>query len=178
MDTLHQSYNDRIFGIMQKHQTETAEMRDMYSKEIDTLRLRIRDIEEQYSAQISTLRKEMSDKSHELENLTDAYNTLNEQKILCDARIHAYMYQNQEFTEDHVFTDKESFKALEKEYEMFNKFFGDEWKKTKKQIRKELLSMSNLTEKEAKPDKEAKTKKKTKNDKPPVEAEGNGASEE
>ena len=32
----------------------------------------------------------------------------------------------------------------EKEYQIFNKFFGDEWKKAKKQIRKDLLNVNNL----------------------------------
>ena len=132
-------------------------MRDAYAKEIDSLRLRIRTVEEEYEEQISALRDAIRDLNEKIQTLTNSYNVLNEQKILCDARIHAYMSQNGEFTADHVFTDKENFAALEREYQIFNKLFGDEWKKAKKQIRKELLSINNLM-----PPKEEKAKKESK----------------
>ena len=162
IDELHKSYSERINDIMQRHQKEVAEMRDAYAKEIDSLRLRIRTVEEEYEEQISALRDTIRDLNEKIQTLTNSYNVLNEQKILCDARIHAYMCKNSEFTEDHVFTDKESFAALEREYQIFNKLFGDEWKKTKKQIRKELLSVNNLMpQKEEKAKKESKKKDKS-----------------
>ena len=162
IDELHKSYSERINDIMQRHQKEVAEMRDAYAKEIDSLRLRIRTIEDEYEDQISALRDAIRELNEEIQTLTNSYNVLNEQKILCDARIHAYMCKNGEFTADHVFTDKESFAALEKEYQVFNKLFGDEWKKAKKQIRKELLSVNNLMpKKEDKAKKESKKKDKS-----------------
>ena len=158
IDELNKKHAERINDIMQRHQNEVAEMRDMYAKEIDSLRLRIRDIEEEYEEQIDALKDAIHELNDEIANLTHAYGVLEEQKVLCDARIHAYMCQNGEFTAEHVFTDKESFKALEREYQVFDKFFGNEWKKAKKQIRKELLSFSNLM-----PKKEEKAKKESKN---------------
>lgn len=168
IDELHKSYGERINDIMQRHQKEVAEMRDTYAKEIDSLRLRIRAIEDEYNGKIATMKAEYEEQisalrdtirglNVEIQTLTNSYNVLNEQKILCDARIHAYMSQNGEFAADHVFTDKENFAALEREYQIFNKLFGDEWKKAKKQIRKELLSINNLM-----PPKEEKAKKESK----------------
>lgn len=172
IDELHKSYGERINDIMQRHQKEISEMRDAYAKEIDTLRLRIRTIEDEYNNkidimkaeyedQVSALRDAIRELNVDIQTLTDSYNALNEQKILCDARIHAYMYKNGEFTNEHVFTDKEGFSALEREYQIFNKFFGDEWKKAKKQIRKDLLNVNNLMpQKEEKAKKESKRKNK------------------
>lgn len=147
IDELHKSYSERITDIMQRHQSEMSDMRNTYAKEIDSLRLRLRNIEDEYNDQISALKSAINELNDEIAQLTYSYNALEEQKVLCDARIHAYMYKNGEFTKDQSFTDRESFKTLEREYEMFNKFFGNEWKKTKKQIRKELLSFSNLRKK-------------------------------
>ena len=163
IDNIHKSYNDRIMEIMQRNQNEMNEMRNIYTKEIESLRTRVRDTEATYSEQIANLKNEVQSRALELQNLTKAYDTICEQKSICDARIHAYMCKNGEFGPDHDFTEKENFEMLEREYETFTKFFGEEWKKTKKRIRKDLLSMKSLKQNEEQPKKKCK-KQKTESD--------------
>lgn len=156
VDDINKSYTSRISDIMQRHDSEVKDIREQFNAETNELRNHLRDTDTKYREQIAALTDEAAQKSSEIEKLTASYAALEEQKIFCDARIHAYMYKNGEFTPEHNFTSKEQFQMLEKEYASFQKFFDGEWKKTKKQIRKELLNMSNLTEKQEKPKKKGK----------------------
>lgn len=156
VDDINNSYTSRITDIMQRHDSEIKDIREQFNTETNALRDHLRDTDAKYREQISALTDEAEQKNSEIEKLTASYAALEEQKIFCDARIHAYMYKNGEFNSEHNFTSKEQFQMLEKEYASFQKFFDGEWKKTKKQIRKELLSISNLTEKQEKPKKKGK----------------------
>jgi hypothetical protein len=48
-------------------------------------------------------------------------------------------------TEADDFTEKETFDVLEKEFEAFERFYNSQWSKTKRKIRKSILSFDNLT---------------------------------
>ena len=51
-------------------------------------------------------------------------------------------------TDDDTYIDKESFDELEREYEAFTKFFKSQWKKSRKNIRKEMLTVKNFKNKD------------------------------
>ena len=67
-----------------------------------------------------------------------------EAKRLAEARLKSYRFKNGDMTEADNFTDKESFDELETELEVFIKFYKEEWRKTKKRIRKDLLNIKNI----------------------------------
>ena len=69
---------------------------------------------------------------------------MTEAKRLAEARLKSYRFKNGDMTEADNFTDKESFDELENELEVFIKFYKDEWRKTKKRIRKDLLNIKNI----------------------------------
>ena len=65
-----------------------------------------------------------------------------EEKLISSAKIKALLSLNGETVDG--FTDKESFDRLEEEYEAFTRFYKLQWRKTKKEIRKKLLSLDAL----------------------------------
>lgn len=111
-------------NLINEHKKSQAELKDDFSK-----------IENEYKNTINDLKD--INKNNELK-LNDEISILNDKLNICNARLHAYKMQlNVENDED--FTTKEGFDQLEKEFDFFYKFFKDEWKKTKKKIRKQLL---------------------------------------
>lgn len=71
-------------------------------------------------------------------NLNKEIEALSDKLNICSAELHACKTQlNMEMGED--FTTREGFLQLENEFNYFYQFFKQEWKKTKKKIRKELL---------------------------------------
>ena len=68
----------------------------------------------------------------------DEINNLKDKLGICLAELHACKTQlNMEINDD--FTTREGFAQLENEFNYFYKFFKQEWKKTKKNIRRQLL---------------------------------------
>ena len=67
---------------------------------------------------------------------------LEREKTLSEARLNALKKECGRFSESDSFTSREQFAELERQYKVFKTFFKEEWKKTKKQIRAELLHSS------------------------------------
>ena len=63
---------------------------------------------------------------------------LTEEKRLLSAQLKSEL-QQRGLTKDMDFTSKENFQELEKEYQAFTRFFQEQWKETKKKIRKDIL---------------------------------------
>ena len=55
------------------------------------------------------------------------------------AELRALRIEHEKLTPSEDFTSKERFAELEHEFEIFNQFFKEQWKLTKKSIRKMLL---------------------------------------
>lgn len=68
-----------------------------------------------------------------------AYETLAEKYRLSNARVHALLHKQGLQISDAQFAAKDSFAELEAEYEAFKRFFAQQWKIAKKEIRKEQL---------------------------------------
>lgn len=61
-----------------------------------------------------------------------------QEKILADARLNALKKEYGELSGED-FTSRENFNEIERQYNIFRSFFKEEWKKTKKRIKREVL---------------------------------------
>lgn len=75
-----------------------------------------------------------------------AYEALQEEKRLLEARVKALRFRKGQVpsAETGAYTDKADFDELEKEYEAFGRYYKRAWKKTKRQIRKEVLTPEEI----------------------------------
>lgn len=144
IDEINKAHEERILAIMKQNEVEIEALRERCNGELGVLRERIKECDEKYMRDMADVKNRYNEKQAALEELENRYSQLSEQKRFCDARIHAYMYKNSEFTASDDFTDKESFALIEEEYELFKKFFDGEWKKTKKRIRSDHLNVKKL----------------------------------
>ena len=74
-----------------------------------------------------------------LEEKQEAIDHLKDDKTFLQAQLHGLRQKNGLITNADDFSSKEQFRELEKEYEAFQRFFEDQWKHTKKAIRKKTL---------------------------------------
>lgn len=148
MENISASYEGRLSEICAEKESEKQEAISRYASECDLSKENMHRMKEMYEEKVQYIISEKEKLEEEMKELNERYDSLCEQKRLCDARIHSYMYKNGEMPDDDSFTDEESFKTLEAEFAAFERFFGREWKKTKKRIRRDILSIDNLKHKD------------------------------
>ena len=76
--------------------------------------------------------------------LSTLHEALQEEKLACEARIKALRLEKGTLPEADDLTTKQGFDALEKEFKAFDRFYRDQWRRTKKKIRKDILNYENL----------------------------------
>ena len=103
--------------------------------------------------QVSRLNEQLADAAHESEcarremkRLADEGERLERERALNAAQLNALKRQYGLFTETDDFTSREQFDELERQYKAFYAFFKEEWKKTKRKIRREVLHSGSRAE--------------------------------
>jgi hypothetical protein len=114
---------------------------DAFNGHINKLLTEKKNAEGRLSEEIATLKEKLADAEKN-------YDALNEAKRLCEARYIAIKYKEGKMSDEDVYTSRDDFYELEAEYECFTKFFKEEWKRTKKQIRRDLLNIKNFKDKD------------------------------
>lgn len=144
IETLNEDHRCKLNEVIEKHDKE---LRDIVEKNNE----RIREINDQLSAErikfkedIAAVTSTLNDKTAEYSALEDRYEALLNEKTLCEAMLRALQIENGLVGEDESLTEKENFEKLEKEYLAFTTFYEQQWKKTKKVIRKKHLKYENL----------------------------------
>lgn len=82
----------------------------------------------------------ISDKDKEIKELKESLAKVEKNRNFISAQLIAFRSENDLLTDLDDYSSKERFAELEKQYFVFEEFFGAEWKKAKKQIRKKYLS--------------------------------------
>lgn len=100
----------------------------------------MRGVNSEFAIKSQNLDERMKQNLARLQETQAKYTTLQEQKAFNDARLTAIRAQYGLKGSIEDYTSKEQIDELEKQYEAFKKFFNTEWKKAKKQIRKEVFS--------------------------------------
>lgn len=128
-DNMIKELENRIIEEANKFSLALKESESAYINKINTLQL-------QYLSEVSRLEKLNANVNNQNESLMEA-------KALSDSRVNALRREYNLITNDEDFTAKISFDELEHQYKVFKTFFKEEWKKTKKNIRKEILRSDN-----------------------------------
>lgn len=160
------AYDDRIYQMLIRHESETREleqemrrrMEDLQTQHakqtrameeemqahIDALNTQIRETAEKAEAQLLSTNSQLSAAQTELRQLLTNYETLTEEKDLCLAQLKAIRISQGDLLESEDFTDQLPFEQLEREFQAFAKFYQKNWSKTKKKIRSQLLNYKYL----------------------------------
>ena len=144
-----------ISAMQQEHSQKMAEMiqhieaqkRDEISKmfnQINALQDNINELMEKNKQDREEAHLELSKRQEQYDKLKKEYDDMEEKRRLAEARLMSYRFKNKDMTAADNFTDKDGFDELENELEVFIKFYKQEWGKTKKKIRKDLLNIKNL----------------------------------
>ena len=147
---------DRICAIRAEHEEQLGSVKSGYESRIAAINEASAKSQETLKAETERIRSSfavsISEKDSRLSELTGAYEAKNAEVAelvyklqSAEARIKGMRAQRGESQGD--FTDKDSFDALEREYIAFTKFYNQECAKAKKQIRKNILNLKNLKDK-------------------------------
>ncbi len=148
-----QSFQDESNAALEKARTEGNLELQATKSRMNNERIQM---QKQYLNEIEILKNEKNSLKEELEEVLETLETVTEEKYILSARLHATTGTSSK-ADLTVFTTEEAFNELEKEKAAYERFFNAAWKKTKKQIRKDLLwSKGDLHQKKAKKLKNAK----------------------
>ena len=136
--------SQRMQELTDKLNAEKHEATTQLMTEITALQNRIAELMESGRLEREAHKKALDACNAKCGKLANDLERTVEAKRLAEARLKSYRFKNGDMTEADNFTDKESFDELETELEVFIKFYKEEWRKTKKRIRKDLLNIKNI----------------------------------
>ena len=136
----------RIVEIIAANEDGVRDIKAAHLREIESYNQRIKDIIEAQRIAEGELLGRISELEERISALRNDYEELCEAKRVCTARYLALKYKEGALEKDDNFTSREDFSELEAEYESFKRFFDEEWKRTKKQIRRDVFSIKNFKE--------------------------------
>ena len=143
ISALQQEYSKKMFEMTQDFEAKKKEELATLFGEIGSLQEKIRELVETNKREHEASVNELNARQAQYDALAKEFESVKETKMLAEARLKSYMYKGGELANSN-YTDKESFDSLENELEVFIKFYKQEWNKTKKRIRKDLLNIKNL----------------------------------
>ena len=145
------SHKEEIDELVKSHTQEMAEITVAHAAEVKEITERtnrqISDIRTQCQSETATIKTECDERTAEIRRTADEevakYRTdndrLTKENTIARAELHALRQKHGIKTDMDDFSSKERFEELEEEYKAFTKLFENEWKKTKKKIRKDIL---------------------------------------
>lgn len=125
------------------HESALEKLRDKHKEELCTIGAahenEITEIKAEWHNEASKLYNTCSAHEQRISELEAEKEKLIEKRRLAEARLVALRHESGLKGEPFDFTTEESFEELEHQLDVFERFFFDEWKKTKKSIRKNLI---------------------------------------
>ena len=89
------------------------------------------------NANIDQANQAVASKNAEVEEMNTRIAAMEDKVTLTEARLNALRKEYKLFTPADDFTEQDKFEEIEHQYNVFKKFFDEEWRKTKKRIRRE-----------------------------------------
>ena len=143
LNTAHQEKVDALNEKIAQMAEEKRQADEEYELAMDKARTEhsehIRSLNEEYTAKTNVLNAKIAKGIEDLNTLNGKYTVLQDEKALISARYKALQLERGQKIDNEQFTSKEGFDELEREYELFRKFFKGAWRKTRKVIRLEQL---------------------------------------
>jgi chromosome segregation ATPase len=143
--------NEQIKKAENEHKAQIEAMQaDMdaltkdYDSRIEKLNDQMKSKENELNSALDTANGKIEQGIMEWKSLKAEYDSLLDEKHMCDARIRALKIKLGVITPDATYTEKEHFDGLEIEFNAFNKFYKKCWNMAKKEIRKDMLNYKTL----------------------------------
>lgn len=135
MSQMQTSYEEKIAKLNEI----SNKWQEKYSQAVDKYNSDMKELKEKMALKEKEHKLAIDEKKDEIKELKKKCKRLDEQKAISDARLNAIRSEYGLMTEKDVFSTKDATDEIEHQYRVFKKFFHTEWRKTKKQIRKEVL---------------------------------------
>ena len=144
IDEIKAEYDERIHQNIIKHEAEMKELEKICNERIAKLNESMQEAIDSLNEKINSMEGELNTSEEKCREIADKYSLLEEEKLVCEARITALLSINGEHADKDAYTDKEGFEELEREYEALGRFFQQKWGVAKKKIRKSYLNLEYL----------------------------------
>ncbi|MDE5942893.1 MAG: hypothetical protein K2H30_01625 [Clostridia bacterium] len=119
------------------HAEEIESLNEINGKRIEDMQSAMRAESERADERYSVLQSEKAEAEKQTLQLSAQFEKLRQDKLLTDAKLNALKKQFGLDTDD--FTTEDRFDELERQYAALKALFKEEWKKSKKKIRREVL---------------------------------------
>lgn len=151
MAALRAEHEREILGIREAHANELdrvntehagelertrAELTEKLDKAVSDARLERTELQRQYSEEAARSKSAFDE---EISKYREDAERLEKENTLVKAQLNGIRHEHGLMTDADDFSSKERFEELEREFEAFYSLFENEWKKTKKKIRKDIL---------------------------------------
>ena len=158
-----EAHASEINTLNEAHAAEVASIREQHAEELERKNGFIEELKAQNASDREAYRAELSRLTAEHQSTVDGLEAANKalleqqeelikEKRLLNARLLALRKEKGLLTAEDEYTSQERFTELEHTFNLFKQFYKDEWNRTKKKIRKELLKPEKA-EKAEKPEK-------------------------
>lgn len=143
-DTVRADYDERIHQMILDHEEEISTLEQDMRQRLDALNVQLQNTIQGLRTQLTDTNAQLASSQAHAEQLLQQFEDLTEQRNLCLAQIKALRLQQGGPAGEEDFTEKEQFEQLEREFEAFAKFYRQNWSKTKRKIRSQLLNYKYL----------------------------------
>ena len=138
--SLEEKHAGEIAALGEKHADEITALRAQHEEYLSAAREETRRQREDYEVRLSAAAEELRARGEEYAALSGRLQEQEEAHMLLMAKYNAVRREHGLFTDADDFTSEDSFGEIERQYKLFRTFFREEWKKTKKRIRKEVFA--------------------------------------
>lgn len=177
VDNLKAEHQATVEKMTADYEDERTRLREANVAISERMTNEIANLKEAHAAKAEELTSKIEQIESELAQTRSEFNDVSSEKCLTEARLKATRAANG-LMGDEDFTDRTRFNELEREYTAFMKFYDEQWKKVKKKIRQEALSVKNLKKKKNADEAEAVANEDIKEESPVNEEAVRGAAEE
>ena len=146
LKTINDEHYALVENLTEKHRTERESLLETNRINTENYNHKIHELNAEHSRKLNELEGKLASVENELNDTRNQYDDVSAEKLLTEARLKATRAANG-LMSDEDFTDRVRFNELEREYTAFMKFYDEQWRKTKKKIRKEALKDVSKKEK-------------------------------
>lgn len=147
LDSVRADCDERIHANLIKHEKEMRELERSFSESIESINQDAQNMRNEMQSEIDALRAELAEKNQSISELSSELERLDEEKANSEAQLKAIRAEQGLLLPDGSLDDKKSFDKIEQEYRAFTRYYKKQWGYTKKNIRKNILNLKFLKEK-------------------------------
>lgn len=165
IDRINEEHAAEIVSIKENHAEEIADLQAVIAERDEMInaqrlnhiaekeqlqenfREELKEVNQKHSDKLQKCEEASDNKSKRIEELLAERDKLIKEKRIMSAQLYALRTEKGIKASEDDFTSKENFDELENEFEIFKKFYRNEWKNTKKSIRKNVFKTINESKK-------------------------------